>query len=172
MQKFVPDYVLLGLIKANPSHGYELLDRFKSKSDLGRIWTMSTSQVYAVLKRLEKEGLVIGKAVHRREAPSRKEYSITFEGEEKLKTWLYDTNPSPSIHWIRVIFLSKLYIADLLTMPKNEIIEHQRRVCFSQHQDFSKERHQAQTDFEGLVLDYILNQLDAAQNWLEALSQH
>jgi len=130
---------------------------------------MSTSQVYAVLKRLEKAGLVIGKAVHSREAPSRKEYSITSVGEKKLYAWLYDPNPSPSIHWIRVIFLSKLYIADLLEMAKDEIIENQKRSCDSQHKVFSKERSKAQSSFEELVLDYILNQLDAAQDWLEKL---
>jgi len=130
---------------------------------------MSTSQVYAVLKRLEIEGLVIGKSVHSKEAPSRKVYSITPLGEEKLNAWLYETNPSPSIHWIRVIFLSKLYIADLLEMSKDEIIEHQIGSCQSQHKVFSKERNKAQTAFEGLILDYILNQLDAALDWLETL---
>ena len=77
MQRPVPDEVLLGLIKAQPAHGYELQDRFKSKSDLGRIWTMSTSQLYAVLKRLGDEGLILGKKVAVKDAPSRNEVELS-----------------------------------------------------------------------------------------------
>ncbi|MEA3328076.1 MAG: PadR family transcriptional regulator, partial [Chloroflexota bacterium] len=117
MQPPVPDEVLLGLIKAQPSHGYEMLDKFKSKSHLGRIWTMSTSQLYAVLKRLEEDGLIVGQHVVVKYAPSRIEYSITEEGDRNLTAWLNDENPSSSIHRLRVIFMSKLYIANLLKMP-------------------------------------------------------
>ncbi len=91
---------------------------------------MSTSQVYAVLKRLVKEGLILGKSVQVREAPTRMEYTITAKGEKKLQEWLYEANPSPSIHWIRVIFFSKIYIANLLGIPIDEIIDHQQKVCF------------------------------------------
>ena len=165
----VPDCVLLGLIKANPSHGYEMLDLFRSTSDLGRIWTMSTSQVYAVLKRLEKKELIDGKPILGRDAPSRMEYSITKKGEEKLHDWLYEANPSPGIHWIRVVFFSKLYIASLLGMPTDEIIEIQQDVCRKQLNSFTMARKHARVRFEELVLDYVIGQLKTALSSMENL---
>ena len=167
MQPPVPDKVLLGLIKAQPSHGYEMLDKFKSKSDLGRIWTMSTSQLYAVLKRLDEDGLIVAQHVVVKYAPSRIEYSITEEGDRKLTAWLNDENPSSSIHRLRVIFMSKLYIANLLKMPIDDIIQHQKAVCATQQKELIMERDQVQSQLEGLVLDFVISQLDSAMNWLD-----
>lgn len=170
MHKLVPDEVLLGLLKSKPSHGYELLDRFKSKTDLGRIWTMSTSQLYAVLKRLEREGLILGQQFHSKDAPSRIEYSITPTGEKRLQNWLYETKPSTSIHKIRVLFTSRLYIANLIEMPIEEIISYQKIVCLAKHKEFLMERSQVNNHLEGLILDYIIGQLDSALDWLEKCS--
>jgi len=167
MQRPVPDEVLLGLIKAQPAHGYELQDRFKSKSDLGRIWTMSTSQLYAVLKRLEDEELILGKKVAVKDAPSRNEYSITERGERKLMSWMNEENPSSSIHRMRVIFMSKLYIAILLCMPFDDVIAHQKISCATQKMELIKERTQVQSQMEGLVLDFVISQLDSALSWLD-----
>ena len=128
---------------------------------------MSTSQLYAVLKRLEEDGLIVGQQVAVSDAPSRNKYAITTEGDRKLNTWLYDSNPSSSIHRIRVIFLSKLYIAILLELPFEDIIEHQKTACITQRNEFLNERKQTQSQLEGLVLDFIISQLDSALNWLE-----
>ena len=130
---------------------------------------MSTSQIYAVLKRLVHEGLIEGKPVISRDAPSKMEYSITQKGEEKLHDWLYEPNPSPGIHWIRVIFFSKLYIASLLGKQTDEIIENQQTVCKQQQKSFTLARKQARTQFEGLVLDYVIDQLHAALQSLQNL---
>ena len=166
MQRLIPDEVLLGLIKAQPAHGYELLDRFKSKADLGRIWTMSTSQLYAVLKRLEEGGLIVGQQIVVKDAPTRIEYSITNQGEAKIRTWLNEAYPSSSIHRIRVMFISKLYIANLLGMPLEDIIELQKRACRMQRQEMILERKQVHSKIEEVVLDFIIGQLDSALNWL------
>jgi len=166
MQRLIPDEVLLGLIKAQPAHGYELLDRFKSKADLGRIWTMSTSQLYAVLKRLEEEGLIDGQQIVVKDAPSRTEYSITNQGEVTLRSWLNETYPSSSIHRIRVIFMSKLYIANLLGVPYEDIIEHQEKACVTQRQKLILERQQVHSKIEEVVLDFVIGQLDSALIWL------
>ncbi len=102
MKKPVPDQVILGLLRLRPMHGYELLERFRNREHLGRIWTMSTSQIYAVLKRLALSGAIEGEEVDVRDAPSKLVYSLTAKGENQLTDWLYEENPSTSIHLIRV----------------------------------------------------------------------
>jgi len=167
MKRLVPDEVLLGLLKAEPAHGYELLERFHSPEHLGRIWTMSTSQLYAVLKRLEAEGLISGELVTMPDAPTRTLYSVTAYGTQQLEHWLYTKHPSTSIHRIRVIFLSRLYIAKLLDFSCEAIIENQREVCEVQYEDLLTERRSIQTGVEALTLDFVIGQLQTAIDWLD-----
>lgn len=167
MNKTVPDEVILGLLKDKPSHGYELLERFRSREQLGRVWTMSTSQLYAVLKRLEIQGLILGREVDDPNAPPRIVYTVTEAGAYRLADWLYDSQPSVSIHRIRVLFISRLYIASLLRRPLDEIIYHQRSVCVKQRQKMLKARQQTTSSVERLTLDFVIGQLGSAIDWIE-----
>jgi DNA-binding PadR family transcriptional regulator len=166
MNRLVPDEVILGLLKAQPIHGYELLEYFRSASALGRIWTMSTSQLYAVLKRLSNEGDIVGRVVEVPNAPARIEYTVTERGEQMLKAWLYDPHPSASIHRIRVLFLSRVYIANLLDTSLKTIISAQIASCQAQQNVIKAQRLDSQSEIEQLTLDFVISQLDAAINWL------
>lgn len=167
MRNMVPDEVILGLLEVHPTHGYVLLDRFRSKAQLGRIWTMSTSQLYAVLKRLDDNGAIKGHEVESQEAPPRIEYSVTEKGSRQLKGWLFEENPSTSIHRIRVMFLSRLYIASELGLPVQVIIENQIRSCKTQYQRLKSAYVEAGPTMERLTLEFVLGQLGAALKWLE-----
>ena len=167
MSRLVPDHVILGLIKHQPSHGYELLNSFRVKSDLGRIWTMSTSQLYAVLKRLEAKGYVAGEQEDVFDAPARVVYTLTKSGERQLMRWLYEEKPHASIHKTRVMFLSRLYIAMLLRLPFGEIIENQKKAFENQKKVFLEEKQQASTLIENLTIDFVINQIESAINWIQ-----
>jgi len=166
MKRPVPDEVILGLLRSRSAHGYDLLESFRSPNRLGRMWTLSTSQLYAVLKRLEEEGAIEGKQVFPSDAPAKIVYSVTDKGVSKLENWIYDSKPSASIHRIRVLFLSRLYVADLLGISVKGIIENQKSVCEKQRIIFLNEKEKAGTYFEKLTLDFIVGQLNAAIEWL------
>lgn len=166
MKRPVPDEVILGLLKSSPSHGYDLLYQFQSSDQLGHVWTLSTSQLYAVLKRLENEGAIVGEKKTSTEAPVRIVYSITNAGNAKLNNWLFDETPSSSIHRIRVLFLSRLYIANLLGIEIKTIVENQKNVCENQLAIYIKEKEKAESAFEKLTLDFIIGQLISAISWL------
>jgi DNA-binding PadR family transcriptional regulator len=167
MKRPVPDEVILGLLRFKPAHGYDLLDSFRSPSQLGRMWTLSTSQLYAVLKRLEEAGEITGEEVNSEDAPAKVVYSVTGKGLSKLNTWLYDPEPSASIHRIRVLFLSRLYIADLLEVETDKIISNQKEACIDQLHVFLEEREKTGNTFENLTVDFIIGQLNAAITWLD-----
>lgn len=166
MKRPVPDEVVLGLLKSNPSHGYDLLSCFRSRDQLGRMWTLSTSQLYAVLKRLEEEGAIKGKFVKSSDAPDRIVYSVMSKGEKQLQNWLFDPNPSASIHRIRVLFLSRVYLAQLLEIDGRPIFDYQRRACEEQRLAFLTEKERVDSTFEKLTIDFILSQLNSALTWL------
>ncbi len=167
MKRLTPDEVLLGLLKAQPAHGYELLEWFRSPQRLGRIWKMSTSQLYVVLKRLEEAGLISGRVLPGADAPSRTEYALTDQGEARLMTWLDDPHPPISIHRIRVLFLSRLYIASLLDLPTEAIIARQLSTCETHCQRLQSELAEVTTDIEALTLNYMVGQFDAVIAWLK-----
>ncbi len=166
MSRLTPDEVLLGLLKAHPSHGYELLETFRDRAHLGRIWNMSTSQLYAVLKRLEESGAITGREVPCKDAPAHTEYALTNLGEGLLAAWLAEPHPPTSIHRIRVQFLSRLYIAALLDLPSDEIIAHQLAVCEAQMNVIRKETERTESPVEALTLNFVLGQLSACIAWL------
>ncbi len=163
----VPDTTILGILAARPQHGYDLLSHFRANSELGRVWTLSTSQLYAVLKRLEREKLVRGKTVETAEAPARREYRVTKPGNEVVQAWLYDSKLSPSIRQVRVQFISRLYVARLLGAPVGEIIQKQRAACLRQRETFIAQRAQIHTEMEELTLDFVIGQLGAVLDWLD-----
>lgn len=167
MKKIVPDAVILGLLKAEPAHGYSLLEYFNSNNYLGRIWTMSSSQLYAVLKRLDENGEISGQQVDTQSAPVRIVYRITECGEKKLKSWLLDAKPSTSIHHIRVMFLSRIYIANLLETKVSTIIENQFERCEKQYDQLRKEYEASTSTIERLTLSYVLGQVKSALIWLQ-----
>lgn len=172
MTRLTPDEVVLGLLKARPSHGYELLETFHDRNHLGRIWNMSTSQIYAVLKRLEEEGAITGREVTGKDAPARTEYTITDLGESRLETWLAEPYPPVSIHRIRVQFLSRLYIAALLGLPDDEIITNQLAVCKAQYEIIQMDAYETESPVEALTLDFVLGQLSACIAWLYYCQAH
>lgn len=129
---------------------------------------MSTSQLYAVLKRLERAGAIIGCEQEAVNAPVRVEYSLTEVGEQKLFSWLYDTQPSASVHRIRVLFLSRIYIANLLELPLDRIVTAQLRACRIQRDRFIGQKAKVELSIETLTLEFVIQQLDAAVIWLES----
>ena len=88
MEKLVLSNVeaaLLGLLSERPMHPYQIEQEVKYR-DM-RFWTeLSMSSIYKLLRKLEKEGLVIMKRELSRENRIRNQYSISAEGKRKLKS--------------------------------------------------------------------------------------
>lgn len=167
MTSLTPDETILGLLAAQARHGYELLECFRSSQQLGRVWNLSTSQIYAVLKRLEREGWVIGHEIMSENAPARTEYALTEAGEAHLSQWLYEPHPSASIRRIRVEFLSRLYIAQQLNMAAEPIIRYQREACHRKHNELVAAHSSAASGMDVLALELYISQIEAVIGWID-----
>lgn len=166
MLKLTPDDTLLGLLAADSQHGYQLLETFRDPQQLGRVWYVSTSQLYAVLKRLEQQGLIAGRQVACAGAPTRTEYALTEAGQARLRAWLDEPNPSPSLRRIRVEFLSRLYIAGLLGCAPEPIIARQRAACERRLEGLREKRADTARGVGDLALEMVMAQLEAIIGWL------
>ncbi|MCA9905364.1 MAG: PadR family transcriptional regulator [Anaerolineae bacterium] len=167
MSMLTPDETILGLIAIQACHGYDLIEAFRDPAALGDIWKMSTSQIYAVLKRLEGQGLIAGRVVESANAPSRTEYTLTPAGRQRLAAWLDDPQPSASIRRVRVEFLSRLFIARRLNVPTVPIALRQRRACEDERERLLQERSSKRAGMSYLTHELVMAQLDAVLRCFE-----
>jgi DNA-binding PadR family transcriptional regulator len=165
-QRLVPDNILLGLLAKRSRHGYELLACFRDPAQLGLIWSLSTSQLYAVLKRLEQQGFTESRKIEVPDAPARTEYRITDAGINQLEIWLNEPCPSPSVRYVRVEFLSRLYIARLLHLPTQQLVERQKQVCQQEYHRLSECQQQTEPGISWLAMDLQIAQLQTILQWL------
>lgn len=167
MDTLTPDETLLGLLAAEARHGYQLIDCFRDPAQLGNVWALSTSQIYAVLKRLNAQKLIVGQTVTSADAPARIEYQLTPAGVARLEGWLTEPAPSASIHRVRVEFLSRLYIARLLNLPTRDLVHAQKETCRARREARRVDRDCAPPGVGRLTLELEIAQLDAILDWID-----
>jgi DNA-binding PadR family transcriptional regulator len=101
------EYVILGMLKKQPMHGYEMFQQFQN-STLGQIVHVEMSQLYAFLKKLEHLAYIETAEVKSQGIrPPRKIFQLTRQGEDTFLQWL--TLPVEKPRDIRILFLIKLY---------------------------------------------------------------
>jgi DNA-binding PadR family transcriptional regulator len=167
MASITPDETILGLLAAQTRHGYELLECFRNPAQLGEVWNLSTSQLYAVLKRLDQQDLIVGREIRSENAPPRMEYCLTEAGVARLNEWLNDAQPSGSIRRVRVEFLSRLYIARLLNIPTISIVKSQKASCHVLRESLIAHRDQSAPGVGYLAVELVIAQLDAVLKWID-----
>ena len=101
------DYALLGLISAEPSHGYRLQQEFSESAPLGAVIRVEAPTLYAALKELAARELIVGREVAGGPRPARTVFELTAEGRETLEEWL--AAPVERLREIRLDFLLKLF---------------------------------------------------------------
>ncbi len=86
------ELAILGLLKEQPMHGYELRKQLSQK--LGFFWTVSFGSLYPTLKRLEQRGVVEMTAYGEKPSRKRQVYSITERGETEFLELLAESAAS------------------------------------------------------------------------------
>lgn len=103
----VAEYALLGLLREGARHGYRLAAAFGPDGRLGIALRLKMSQMYAYLRKLERQGLLVARdetdAGGRR---ARRVFALTVEGARVFDTWL--AAPVEATREVRLAFLLKL----------------------------------------------------------------
>ncbi len=79
------EYAALGLIGMQPQSGYSIISTFETSFYR---WSASPGSIYPMLKRLERQGIIVGKLEMTYETRPRKMYTLTPLGETILDEWL------------------------------------------------------------------------------------
>ena len=77
------ELIVLGLLAEEPMHGYDLLERFRTRS-MGFWVDVGKASVYQALVRLERGGLVSGRDREGVGGPERRVFQITRAGRSRL----------------------------------------------------------------------------------------
>jgi len=163
-ERVLPQPALLGLLLERPKHGYELYGEFHR--ELGRVWQIGQSQLYAQLKLLEEAGLVAAHVEPQLSRPPRKVYHLTPQGRTAFDEWVH--RPSPSLRQMRVEFLARLYFFERLSLAGlDRLVAGQRAVCRDQLEQFARLAAESGDPFRRLVWEFRCGQLEAALRWLD-----
>ncbi|MDQ2909605.1 MAG: PadR family transcriptional regulator [Actinomycetota bacterium] len=114
--------VILGLLAQRPLSGYDIKAIVDRSTRF--FWAASYGQIYPELRRLEREGLIVGEDSPTGGRP-RRVYRLTTAGREALVEWLL--GPTVTIE-LRDESLLRLFFADVL--PKEQalmLLEGRRR---------------------------------------------
>jgi DNA-binding PadR family transcriptional regulator len=164
------ELVVLGALAAGPAHGYEL--RRRLVCGLGPIWRIAPSQLYALLPRLERAGLVQGEEVAVGSRPPRRVYSLTPAGRAALWEWL--TSPVRHVRDIRLELLAKLYflrrlgpehIPALISRQRERLVRLRERLVGLESLPVDDPA------LSRLTIEFRLAQIDAILAWLAGAAE-
>ncbi|MEP7114787.1 MAG: PadR family transcriptional regulator [Ilumatobacteraceae bacterium] len=124
-QLLLGEWACLGVLYAEPTHGFAIAARLKPTGDMGRVWALSRALTYRSLEQLANRGYVrvVG------EEPgiaggNRTILAATRSGRAQLRKWL-DT-PVAHVRDLRSELLLKLIVADLCDITIGDMLERQR----------------------------------------------
>jgi DNA-binding PadR family transcriptional regulator len=166
-QPLTIELALLGFVRQQPMHGYEIHQRLLASAELGMVWSIKQSLLYAHLARLEQEGLLSSQPVDGIRVP-RKILALTPAGEAAFLTWVR----SPVEHGrdFRLEFLAKIYFSrQESSSVALELVARQRRETIHRLAELRQHAVSLANDrsYAWLVVQYRIGQLEAAQNWLD-----
>ena len=164
------EMALLGFLWEKPQHGYQLHRLVSDPLGLGAVWNIKQSQLYALLTKLEKDGLVEGKLEFQEEArPPRRTYRLTRSGRAAYQSWL--KKPVQMPRFMRQEFMAKYYFANQEGKARAaELIRSQKAVCLKwlEKLNFPDKKLSA---FNQNIYRYRSGQIQATLAWLVSLQE-
>ncbi len=162
------EYILLGFVCESPIHGYDLYKKISHFAGIALVWHIKQSQLYALLDRLESDGLLTSTLIPGEAHLLRKEYQVTSPGRQSFLAWV--TCPVSHGRDMRQEFLAKLYFAQKSGAEAGlELLEEQKLVCgewlASLQISYSNTREEQR--YERMIFQYRISQTQAMIEWLD-----
>ncbi len=162
------EHALLGFLQDTPLHGYELHQRIQAAQRLGLVWRVKQAHVYALLAKLEGDGLVQAELIPQDARPPKRLLQLTAAGRTLFDTWL--SAPVEHGRDVRVEFLAKLFWAQQAgVVATKNLLAAQRRVTSKLLANIDNEltgQDDAQR-YTMLVNEFRRGQLEAMLRWLD-----
>jgi PadR family transcriptional regulator AphA len=162
------EHALLGLVRHQPMHAYEMHQQLLHAEALGLVWHLKQGHLYALLARLEAAGYLAGVTEPQGTRPPRKILHLTPAGEAAFARWLQ--RPVAHGRDFRLEFLAKLYFAaEEGPEAVRRLIATQRSACRAWLDDVRAQVQGLGADrpYDQLVLRFRIGQIEAILPWLD-----
>jgi DNA-binding PadR family transcriptional regulator len=160
------EHVPLAFLEPFPCHGYDLHRAIGADPVLRSIWRLGRSELYFLLKKLEKRGFVSPQVSDPVLGPRRTTYAITQTGRAALHAWL--ATPVANPRDLRAEFLAKVYLGRVLGAPETPELLMGQRVVLQERLNRLREG-ELRGGFERHVYSLRTLQTQAALEWLSEL---
>ena len=160
------ELALLGFLKQEPQHGYQIHLLLSDSEGLAPIWHLKQSQLYALLAKLEDDGYTWGVLQPQDAArPPRRVFHLTHEGQTAFQKWLLSPVNMPRL--MRQEFMAKLYFARQDGPEKTRaLLALQYSTCQKWLDTFSAEIIPPDS-FHQTIRQYRIGQIEATLAWLK-----
>lgn len=153
---------LLGLLDAGVGYGYDLKNTYDRWFGLRK--PLAFGQVYAVLARLSRDGLIDAAGEEAGSGPERKRYVITEAGRHRVASWLFTADvPSESL---QSNLFAKTVIALLLDEDAGRLLDLQRSEHMARMRQLTQEKRGADLAIV-LLCDHALFHIEADLRWID-----
>jgi DNA-binding PadR family transcriptional regulator len=165
------EHALLGLLRRQPMHAYEMHQYLLQADALGLVWRVKQSRLYALLTRFEEIGYIRGTTEPQGARPPRKVLHLTDAGRAAFERWVV----APVAHGrdFRIEFMAKLFFAQQ-SGPKavTALIERQREACRHLLADLRNQASDsAEQTYNWLVIQFRIGQIEAIMRWLDTCDE-
>ena len=120
----IADWVVLGLVAEEPTHGWPIVLALRADGPVGRVWTVPRPIVYRSLTALTKGGYIEACGEDTKsQGPQRTIVRATRRGRAALKRWL--ETPVEHVRDVRAELLVKLALLSRSGQPSTRLVERQ-----------------------------------------------
>lgn len=162
------EIALLGFVRKEPIHAYEIYLRLNTSEPLGQVWHLKQGHLYALLAKLEDAGYIVSHMELQGASPPRRMLVLTDAGWDLFEKWL--TEPVLRGRDLRQLFFAKLFFASREGSGRVSVLtDRQRAACQDRIADL-QERIAALTDdrqYERLLYAFRVNEMQATLVWLD-----
>lgn len=167
-QALTIELALLGLLREQSLHGYDLYQHLFAEDALGPIWPLKQSQFYALVTKLEQAGYLTATQEQQRSYPPRRILHLTADGEAAFAAWL----ASAASHEgdMQRDLLARLYFARRAGSEAVQTLANRQRAASQARQrelQAQMARLSAQQSFTRQVIQVQLWQIEALLGWLD-----
>ncbi|MBN2059034.1 MAG: PadR family transcriptional regulator [Deltaproteobacteria bacterium] len=158
------EYAVLGALMSGPKHGYEILQFLENR--LAPTWRFSTSQLYVLLKKLEKACLIRSSVRKQETRPAKRMFFLEPQGKKRFIQWI--SSPTEFIRDLRIEFLAKLFFYQELSIKGgHELVMAQISLMEKLKQRIMKEKKMEHDPYHRLVLGFRAANINGWLRWLK-----
>jgi len=119
------EWVVLGLLAEEPSHGFAVARLLAPRAEVGRVWSASRPLTYRAIDQLASDGLIEPVRTEPGHGPQRTVHEITADGRAELTTWLHA--PVTRFRDVRAVLLAKLLLLERSGRSTRRLLTAQRK---------------------------------------------